>query len=149
MAPRVAGLIRFAGKFNAGHVVRPARGRCIFRLLWPISTALPLGGPVPDTEGLHRLRRPSLRRACAGLSPGHLPSPGCQGRGTGPDGVEEMALLRRRTFRFRLCREPARRPLGWAGALSPRVGRWASLVFGTSLRWVSGLDWPNNRTHVL
>ena len=42
------------------------------------------------------------------------PSPGSQGRGYGTRWDEEMALLHRRTFRFRLSRGPARGPLGWA-----------------------------------
>ena len=48
LAPRVAGLIRFAGKFNAGHVVRPARG------------ALHLSAVMAHLYG------PSIRRVCAG-----------------------------------------------------------------------------------
>ena len=48
LEPRVAGLIRFAGKFNADHVVRPARG------------ALHLSAVMAHLYG------PSIRRACAG-----------------------------------------------------------------------------------
>ena len=73
-------------------------------------------------EGLCRIKRgyigcdgPSIRRACAGVSPGCLPSPGCQGRDTGPDGDEEMAT-------FACAAGPVYGPLGWAWALSPRVG---------------------------
>ena len=47
-APGCGGLIRFAGKFNAGHIVRPARG------------ALHLSAVMAHLYG------PSIRRACAG-----------------------------------------------------------------------------------
>ena len=59
--------------------------------------------------------------------------------GTGPDGVEEMAVLRRRTFRFRLCRGPRVWAVGMglgvessggSGGLPPVL--WFLLEFGVS-----------------
>ena len=66
LAPRVAGLFRFAGKFNAGHVGRPARGalhlsavmarlfgpsigkdRCRIKRGYIGCDGPPSGGPVP------------------------------------------------------------------------------------------------------
>ena len=56
--------------------------------------------------------------------PGRLPSPSGQGRGKGArDPV-------RGDGDFRLCRGPARGPLGWAEALSPRVGRGCGFPLG-------------------
>ena len=53
-----------------------------------------------------------------------------------------MEFLHRRTFRFRLCRGPARGPLGWAEALSPRVGRvgFPSFWFLLKVVGLGGLD---------
>ena len=50
----------------------------------------------------------------------------------------------------RLCRGAAcGPPFGMGLDVESSGAGWASLVFGTSLRWVSGLDWPHNRTNVL
>ena len=69
-----------------------------------------------------------LRKETFKYGPGRLPSPSGQGRGHGTrwgrgDGV------------VCLCRGPAWGPLGWAEALSPRVGRVGFPGFlGSSLR---------------
>ena len=58
--------------------------------------------------------------ACYGMGRrcerGRLPSPEWSGKGA-------RDPIRRGDGDFRLCRGPARGPLGWAKALSPRVGR--------------------------
>ena len=68
------------------------------------------GCPVP----LHRTRL--LRKETFKYGPGRLPSPSGQGRGHGTRWDEEMAA-------FACAAGPAWGPLGWAEALSPRVGR--------------------------
>ena len=76
--PRRAPCKEGAASFGCyGPSIRPSiRGRSAPDKEWATSaaTALPSGG------------------ACAGVSPGHLPSPGCQGRDTGPDGVRRWRL---------------------------------------------------------
>ena len=94
------------------------------------ATALPLGGPVPDKEGLHRA---AMALPSGGPVPGSVqdifPSPGGQGRGTGPDGVRRWRL----SLVPRACARAV--GMGWGVESSGGPGGlpW---VFGSSLRLV-------------